>query len=310
MNISEKDFIRHMETHFSWALFFKLTNLCDNCCAHCCERSGPDCSPNFIELSDIKYYLEELKYISHHDNFVTITGGEPMMAYTKKSDYYIPQILKYCGQNGYDVHLNTNARWALSEKADQIYSDFDEFVKKYKKKLAFHLSLDKFHDESLEANSQFLNWAVKNTTTTDIYIFFDEVKIVLQLAYKLKHDFNIEISDPISQSSWYSAHKFKGTNKRLLLTPYQGIQNIGRAKDNHIGTKEPFSKTFLYFSPFVDTENEICFDSDGYALLSCQDNDTIKTPYRNRNGKLKQLAAIRQELFKLGYQAYCFEQHS
>jgi organic radical activating enzyme len=302
MTLSQKDFSKHMETHFSWGLFFKLTNLCNNFCKHCCERSGPNCEPKFIETSDIKYFLEQLKLIKNHNNFITLTGGEPMMAYTAKSDYYIPQILKYCGKNGYDVHINTNARWALSDKSEQIYSDFDEFVKNYKRKLAFHLSLDKFHEQCVDANAKFIDWIVKSKTITDVYMFFDEPDIVIKMVYKLKRDFNIDISEPLRNNSSYSIHKFSGTNKMLCIMPYQGITNMGRAKDNNIGTKEPFSKTTLYFSPFMDTENEICFDSNGYAILSSQDDDTIKTPFHDKKGKLKQLAIIKQELFNIAYQ--------
>ena len=102
-------------------------------------------------------------------------------------------------------------------------------------------------------------------------------------------------------------HKLNGTEKMLCITEYQGIVNIGRAKDNNIATKQPFSKTEIYFSPFIDTDNEICFDSNGYAMLSANDDDTIKTPYHNKRGKVKPIHIIKQELFDQAYKCLCSE---
>ena len=314
MTLSQKDFFKHMESRFTWAPFLKVTNLCNNFCAHCCERSGPNCEPKFIELDDIKYILENFKYIKNFSNYVTITGGEPTMAYTAKSRNYIPQILRYCGINGYDVYLNTNARWILSENAEKICSDFNDFVQKYKSKFLFRLSLDRFHDQAIDANAKFINWVVKNENIPDertgIYMFFDKSDIIDKLLYKLACEYDIKISDPIyvnKNPSWCSIHKLNGTEKMLCITEYQGIVNIGRAKDNNIATKQPFSKTEIYFSPFIDTDNEICFDSNGYAMLSANDDDTIKTPYHSKRGKVKPIHIIKQELFDQAYKCLCSE---
>lgn len=308
---TQKEFFKFLETRFTWAPFLKVTNLCNNCCAHCCERSGPDCEPKFIELADIKYILEQFKYITHFNNNVTITGGEPTMAYFAKSPYYIPQLLKYCGKNGYDVYFNTNARWTLSDKAEQIYSDFNEFIRKYNRELYFRLSLDKWHEQCIDANAELINWVVKNKNMPDkrtgLYMFCDDVDIVEQLMIKLKTKFEIDLPEHVPNPKSYPVYKFQGTNKLLCLMPYQGITNMGRAKDNHIATKEPFSKTELYFSPLIDKDNDICFDSNGYALLSANDDDTVKTPYRDNKGRIKHINEIKQELFSIAYQCLCSE---
>jgi len=312
MIVSNQEFFKHLETRFTWAPFLKLTYLCDNECEHCCERAGPNCEPKFIELVDIKNILEQFKYIKNFSKYVTLTGGEPMMAYVAKNEHYIPTILKYCGKNGYDVSINTNAHWTSWDCAGKIYSDFDEFVKKYNNRLTFHLSLDKWHRNPVESNAKFLNWIVKNNTIsadrTNLYMFFDGPEIVIQLIMKLKTDFDLELlPEPVLQTKFFSLHKFSGTDKTLCIMPYFGIDNLGRARDNGLATKELFSKTDIYFSNRSDPDKEICFDANGIATLCACDDDTIKTPYYEKNGKMKNLAVIKRELFDMAYKAYSQE---
>ncbi|MEE1111226.1 MAG: radical SAM protein [Alphaproteobacteria bacterium] len=309
---SQEEFIKHLETRFTWGPFLKITNLCNNFCPHCCERSGPNCDPKFIELSDLKHILQDFKHIKNFSNAVTITGGEPTMAYTAKSRHYIPQLLKYCGKNKYDVYFNTNARWTLSDQADMIYSDFEEFIKSNKQMLAFRLSLDKYHTDALNANATFANWILKNKTInqnrTHLYMWHDSSEILQEFYTILQNKFNITPPQEIGTIGGNTCCKFPESNKLICTMPYQGITNMGRAKDNKIATKEPFSKETLYLSPFIDPNNDICFDSNGYAILNANDNDTIKTEYCDKNGKIKNINQIKQELFNIAYYYYLMEQ--
>ncbi len=312
MLLTYSDFCKHLETKFTWSPFLKTTFLCDDRCQHCCECAGPDREQKFIELTDIKYILEQFKNIKNFKNIVTITGGEPMMAYTKKSEHYIPTLLKYCGKNRYDVCLNTNANWTLDKNAEQIFSDLEEFVVKYKRKITFFLSLDNWHKNAVNANAEFVNWIAKNNKIADkyadTYILFDHPDITEPFINKLAEEYNVVLTEIITDNPLNgSIFKFKDITKRFCFMMYNGITEMGRAKENNIATQKPFSKTEIYFSPYTNTENEICFDCNGNAMLSACDDDTIKTPYHDKNGKMKSLATIKQELFNMAYQRYLSE---
>lgn len=311
MILSREDFFKHLESHFQWSPFIKVTNLCNNNCAHCCERSGPNCPPVFINQSDIREILTQFKSVKNFLNTVTITGGEPMMSYSANSDYYIPQILTNCAKQGYETYLNTNARWTLDKNSEKIFSDLSYHFSKFKKhKLYFRLSQDSFHTYPTESNTEFIKWFINNPNTTfpnsGLYMFYDTNQNKEKLFKNLIKKYNIRFIQ-IHDSGTNQIYRHDRSNHFFCIMPYQGIQDMGRAKDNHISTRKMFTKHELFFAPYIDPEQEICFDSYGYALLSACGDDTIKTPYHDANGKLKPINKIKNELFNMAYDAYLFE---
>ena len=311
MILTYEQFIKHLDTRFTWSPIFKVTNLCNNNCAHCCERSGPTCPIQFIPSSDIKNILTQFKGIKNFLNVVTITGGEPTMSYYTHQEYYIPQILKHCAKSGYEAYLNTNAHWTTGPHADQIFADLSNHILKFNKhKLYFRLSQDSFHNNATESNTEFIKWFSSNKNTqqphSGLYMFFDTPAKFQELKTNLHKKYNIRLTQihTIAGSTIYQINK---SNHVLCAMQYQGIQDMGRAHDNKISTQRPFTKTELFFAPYVDPEQEICFDASGNALLSASGNDTIKTPYYDKNGNIKTLSQIKTELFKSAYNAYLQE---
>ena len=311
MILSRNDFFKHLESHFQWSPFIKVTNLCNNTCAHCCERSGPNCPAVFINQSDVKEILSQFKTVKNFLNVVTITGGEPMISYSAHSDYYIPQILTHCAKQGYETYLNTNARWTLGENSEKIFSDLSNHLSRFNKnKLYFRLSQDSFHTNSTQSNTEFINWFINNQNTcfpvSGLYMFYDTNQNKEKLFITLAEKYHIRFI-PICESATNQIYKHDHSNHLFCTMPYQGIQDMGRAKDNHISTRRMFTKHELFFAPYIDPEQEICFDASGYALLSACGDDTIKTEYRNADGKLKPINKIKNELFNKAYDAYLFE---
>lgn len=154
-----------------YALVFKTTNWCWNNCAHCCESSGPNNPKKFIPESVIKDYIKQALSDKRFDRSVVFTGGEITSAYKFVDRHYVPNIVNYALNMGCGVDIKTNAGWANAPLATQIYSDIENIVKKHapkktssvKPEIPFQvsLSLDRFHKDSLERNSKFIEHFAK-----------------------------------------------------------------------------------------------------------------------------------------------------
>ncbi len=308
--LSRAEFCYWLDNNFVWSPFFKITNLCNYCCAHCCERSGPNAEPTFIPIADVRAIAEDFRYTKNKMPIAVISGGEPMMAY-KYAPYYIPNIMKTLTRAGFTIELKTNAGWTLTENASVIFNDLESyFYKNPNAYFSYHLSLDKFHPQSATTTIEFLKWFYNNdklSRRANVHIFYDSPDFLtdtfVQLAEKYKIMLDLK-NKPKNEFAKIDANLFCGKEKYIVIEPYHGIDNLGRAFDNKIATKQ--SSFIKSFSKPGDVHT-ITFDSNGDCYFDCA-SERVKTPYRNARGKIKPIEQLKKELFNLLYDRYLAEE--
>ena len=308
--LSAQDFYYYMDNNFTWAPFFKITNLCNYRCAHCCERSGPNETPKFIPLADVRTIIDQFKSVKNTVPVAFVSGGEPMTVY-KYIPYYIPQIMKTLARAGFAVEVKTNAGWVFDENANVIFQDLTDFSNKFKKTfVSYHLSLDKFHPQSHKTTVEFLRWYYNNdnlSTQTSIHLFYDTPEMVTDMFLDLDKQYNINLdlnTQPTGVYGTIGANLLRGKNKYIKIEPYHGITNRGRAMDNKIATRNAPSVVQNFGTP--GETHAIAFDNCGMSYFDCA-GDVVKTPYKNERGKIKTIEQIKKELFGLLYKKYIDE---
>ena len=310
--LSRDEFCYWLDNNFSWSPFFKITNLCNYCCAHCCERSGPNEAPTFIPIADVRTIISDFKYSKNAMPIAIVSGGEPMMAY-KYAPHYIPQIMNTLNKAGFAIEVKTNAGWVLGDDADKIFADQEAFFAKNRRAyFAYHLSLDKFHPLSLKTTVQFIKWYYENDNLSPkatVHLFYDDPKFVTDTFIKLADDYNIMLDmqrKPDNEFAKIGANLFAGKEKYIVVAPYTGIDNRGRARDNGIATKQ---NTILKSFAKAGETHAITFDNNGRTYLDCA-SDRVAVPYKNNRGKIKSIAHIKKELFNGLYDKYVAEELS
>jgi len=308
--LTAQEFFYYMDNNFTWAPFFKITNLCNYRCAHCCERSGPDAEPTFIPLADVRAIIEQFKSVKNTMPVAFISGGEPMVVY-KHIPYYIPQIMKTLARAGFAVELKTNAGWVFDNGADVIFKDMTEFSIKHPKTfVSYHLSLDKFHPQSHKTTIEFLRWYYDNDALskgTNIHLFYDTPELVTDMFVDLDKQYNIQLNmnkKAVGEYAKIGANILGHKEKYIKIEPYHGITNRGRASDNKIATRDAPSVVQNFGIP--GETHAIAFDNLGNAYFDCA-GDVVKTPYKNERGKIKTIEQIKKELFKMLYNKYIVE---
>lgn len=299
-----------MDNGFTWSPFFKVTNLCNYNCAHCCERSGPNAAESFIPMSDVRNIIEQFKYVKNKIPVAVISGGEPMMMYNH-AKYYIPQIMKTLARAGFAIELKTNAAWTLRPDAQIIFNDLEQFFVKFPTAyFTYHLSLDKFHPRAQQTSMEFIRWYYNNdklSRRATIHLFYDDAQSVTDMFMALADNYNILLdlkNTPQNEFSKIGAKLFFRKEKYIVIEPYHGINNRGRAKDNGIATKNATS-VMKNFSNIGQTHG-LAFDNMGMSYFDCNGDD-VKTPYKNPRGKIKPVEQIKKELFNMLYEKYLTE---
>lgn len=300
-----------MELKFRWAPFFKLTNMCDYCCAHCCEKSGPNAEPKFIPVADIKYILDMFIKSPTNVNIAIFTGGEPMTAYDKVSPHYIPTLISAAIKCGYMIELKTNGGWTLGKNANQIFSDLNSIYVKYPQSIiGYHLSLDKFHPNSDITTANIIKWFVENKNMTYmnlVHIFYDDYHRLADMLVDMAGRDNILVDYDVTLPECFKSiplWKKRGHNKYIYPQPYGGIDKVGRAKDNNIGN---ISTSLTQIILDKETIRPIQFDANGVATLFACNDFGITTPYHDNKGRIKNLNQIKSELFNAAYRQYMIE---
>lgn len=308
--LTAQEFYYYMDNNFTWAPFFKITNLCNYRCAHCCERSGPDAAPTFIPLADVRAIIDQFKSVKNTMPVAFISGGEPMVVY-KHIPYYIPQIMKTLARAGFAVELKTNAGWVFDDSADIIFQDLTDFSGKFPKTfVSYHLSLDKFHPQSRRTTVEFLRWYYDNdalSRNTNVHLFYDTPELVTDMFVDLDTQHNIQLNmnkKAVGEYAKIGANILGDKEKYIKIEPYHGITNRGRATDNKIATRDAPSVVQNFGTP--GKTHAIAFDNCGSAYFDCA-GDVVKTPYKNERGKIKTIEQIKKELFKMLYSKYIAE---
>lgn len=303
MQIARDAFIARLNSVPVWSPMFKVTNVCNLKCAHCCERSGPDAPRVYMPISDINTILADFKpYFRATRAFGSVTGGEPMTAYNEYYANYIPRIITTFAKNGYALEFKTNAAWTLGDKASQIFGDIETIMKKYPNMcLLWHVSLDKYHANCADAVSEFLNWftSVRNAKNMDkVHIFYDDPHRLstMMTELKLKYDKGVDFD---ADTSFFAEHglnalKFDNCEKYIIMDK-ASVNSMGRAADNNIpGRHIDLVQTII-------NHNNDCFvpifDQNGnVGIFGCGDMD-VRIPYRDARGNIKSLPQLKRELF-------------
>lgn len=308
--LSRDEFCYWLDNNFAWSPFFKITNLCNYCCAHCCERSGPNEAPTFIPMADVREISEQFKYTKNKMPVAIVSGGEPMTVY-KYMPYYIPQIIKTLHKAGFAVELKTNAGWVLDDNANQIFKDQETFFEKNPNAyFSYHLSLDKFHPRSATTTIEFLKWFYQNDKISRracVHIFYDCPEFLTDTFVQLADKYEILLDmdkKPTNEFAKIGANLFRGKEKYIVIEPYHGIDNRGRAFDNGIATTQ--SSIMKSFSKPGDV-HAITFDNNGNCYFDCA-SERVKTPYKNARGKIKPIKQLKKELFDMLYNKYLEEE--
>ncbi len=308
--LSRAEFCYWLDNNFSWSPFFKITNLCNYCCAHCCERSGPNEAPTFIPMADVRAISEQFRYTKNKMPVAIVSGGEPMMVYNH-TPYYIPQIMKVLHKAGFAIELKTNAGWVLTDNAARIFNDQTEFFEKNPNAyFSYHLSLDKFHPQSKQTTIEFLKWFYQNdklSRRASVHVFYDSPQFLTDTFVKLAEQYDILLDmdkKPTNEFAKIGANLFRGKEKYIVIEPYHGIDNRGRARDNNIWTKQ---NTIIKSFAKPGDVHAITFDNNGNSYFDCA-SDRVTTPYKNARGKIKPIEQIKKELFNLLYDKYVAEE--
>lgn len=310
MSMTHDIFMNYMNGKFQWFPFFKLTNLCNYQCAHCCERSGPDCRPAFIPVSDVHGILDAMAQTRQFMPVAVLSGGEPMTAYDHKSANYIPRVMNACVQGGYCIELKTNAGWTLGKNAPVIFRDLENLPGRgWSGYFAYHLSLDRFHPNAHETTVRFLQWYATTRRLprrASVHIFYDDAARLADMftdllrRYQLRIDMN-EGTRPAAEFGGLKAWRFVDSARLVIPDPYGGIDDAGRAHDNKIASRAPALVRDVIQTP--NTHAALFFDAGGMAMPMGCDWADIATPYK-LNGRIRPINQIKQELFEKMWQRY------
>ncbi len=127
---------------------FLLTNYCNSFCPHCHMSAGPHQAKDFIDIKDVLFYLDQFDKQPNFLKSIGFNGGEIMTAYKHHSPHYIPTLIQECVNRNYRIDLRTNALWTEDNTINSIiWESLDNIdFSKYKSKLSFSMSIDKFHN--------------------------------------------------------------------------------------------------------------------------------------------------------------------
>ena len=174
------------------------------------------------------------------------------------------------------------------------------------------MSLDKFHPQSAITTIEFLKWFYNNDKLShraNVHIFYDSPDFLTDTFVQLadKHEIMLDMNkQPTNEFAKIGANLFMGKEKYIVIEPYHGIDNRGRAFDNGIATKQ--NSIMKSFSKPGDV-HAITFDNYGNCYFDCA-SERVKTTYKNARGKIKPIEQLKKELFNMLYDRYLTEEMS
>ncbi len=270
-------------------LGLKITNWCNLCCAHCCERSNNKEPYNLMPVSAVERYICEFKDMGMPVwDYVVFTGGESMAPYYHADGKYIPNVAEICAKNDMSACFKTNAKWGeLNFLNVTILKNLADIAHKYDRQISLDISIDEYHDNQNAAanvvnsimNSQYLSAAIPvslvglNTAASQ---------------YKYQEFLNILRQKGIYVGPMESDGKFivsKGNNINVMFYEVGGLSKLGRAADNDIKNARPITGCAS-----ADGSDCLVITNDNQAVLNYKykttiDNKTIKQVYSELLGK-------------------------
>lgn len=228
-------------------LALKVTNWCNLCCAHCCERSHIKEPLNLMPIDTATKYIEQCRQSDIPTwDYITFTGGESMAPYFCGHGEYIPKVSEICIKNGFAPAFKTNANWNPG-LANRILKDIADIVHKYDCQISLDISIDEYHDNLPMATnvinqimaSQYLSAAIPVTlvglnTTASQYKYQELTNILRQRGIYVGQ---MDTDGSIIMS--------KGDNLNVMFYENGTLSRLGRAADNNLTQHIPSGHTDL-----------------------------------------------------------------
>ncbi len=192
-------------------LWFNTGTLCNLQCSDCYIESSPtNKNLQYINLLEVKKYIEEIKKYNFGTKFIGLTGGEPFM------NPYIIDILKYLLERKFKVLVLSNGMRPIELKFKMLLSLPNL------NNLTIRISLDHFSKEHHENIRGPNTWkiVIKNL------IWLNEHGFNLNIASKLK----INDSEENLRDGFYKLFKKTGLNidsynkNELILFPIMNYE--------------------------------------------------------------------------------------
>ena len=259
-------------------LAFKITNWCNLCCAHCCEKSGPEHQPNLMDLDKMALYLSEFNAlpIEKYDT-VALTGGEVMAPYYSYDDTYIPSALQIIFNENMTPCLKTNGVWGNDENLmNRILASITDIAGENDKKVMMDISLDRFHKNFGAVANIYRSLLHNPTCTKYITVILQGIKDNSMHAF---YDLFMALSGHgiINDKDISGRFVTDGTNRYPIIYNFnQAIADIGRARANKLGTFKLTGQSDIYGDCImIDAKDRVRFNHinalvmDGQPLGDC-----------------------------------------
>ncbi len=261
-------------------LALKITNWCNLCCAHCCERSAPNKPRSVMPVESVRKYVEQYKDMDVPVwDYVTFTGGESMAPCLWGDEKYIPTVADICARNELSATFKTNAKWGEQLfVSNRILKDLADMAHRHDRMIALDISIDEYHD-NLNAVSNVIN-QIMNSQYLSAAILVSVVGLntpgaqyrYQELVNRLKQ-FEIFVAPMDSDGSFIIS---KGNNTNVMFYEIGGLTKLGRAADNNITNAQPVQD-----DTFTDNDDCLMLTNDNTAVL----NHRYKTAVDNKSVK-------------------------
>lgn len=290
-----------------YVMIFKTTHWCWYNCAHCCESAGKDRPVEFIPADVIKYYTDAAKSDPKFTKEIVLTGGEIMASYKFNMENYVPDLANYIAGRGISMDIKTNGAWIRNnDLRTKIIPDLISVNERnsMQRRLPYQLSLslDKYHPNALENTYEIIcELARRNKNKPMILLhisgFTGQDKIYKELLAKLSGNRNTRIDYAYVAAKSGNAIPLHVINRCVALRPsFDALLFAGgRAKNlpEAFPSKNP---TFEIIND--DADVLMAFDSMGNVTLGENSGRKITVPWRDKNGKPRQLPEIKRDLVR------------
>lgn len=290
-----------------YVMIFKTTHWCWYNCAHCCESAGKDRPAEFIPADVIKYYTDAAKSDPKFTKEIVLTGGEIMASYKFNMENYVPELANYIAGRGIRMDIKTNGAWIRNnDLRTKIIPDLISVNERnsMQRHLPYQLSLslDKYHPNALENTYKIIcELARQNKNKPMILLhisgFMGQDWLYKELLAKLLATRNTRIDYAYVAAKSGNAIPLHVINRCVALRPsFDALLFAGgRAKNlpEAFPSKNP---TFEIIND--DADVLMAFDSAGNVTLGENSGRKITVPWRDKNGKPRQLPAIRRDLVR------------
>ena len=290
-----------------YVMIFKTTHWCWYNCAHCCESAGKDRPAEFIPADVIKYYTDAAKSDPKFTKEIVLTGGEIMASYKFNMENYVPELANYIAGRGIRMDIKTNGAWIRNnDLRTKIIPDLISVNERnsMQRRLPYQLSLslDKYHPNALENTYKIIcELARQNKNKPMILLhisgFMGQDWLYKELLAKLLATRNTRIDYAYVAAKSGNAIPLHVINRCVALRPsFDALLFAGgRAKNlpEAFPSKNP---TFEIIND--DADVLMAFDSMGNVTLGENSGRKITVPWRDKNGKPRQLPEIKRDLVR------------